>query len=131
MLTEGIGAAFNSLNPVAVVSHVPSETFSSLVSPVCVDFSAELETCDCLSHVESDDPLGVNDISSSLGRVEVDAVPKLGDEVPEVARLGSCVFVGRAGDVIVEAVVEVLSWSFGDWGSSDSCDISTAFEVSS
>jgi hypothetical protein len=79
----GIGAAFNNLLPLPPLSHPFSNGLSLFASGIWLGFSVGPEACDCLSQVESDEPLGIKEMSSSFGNVEVDAVPKLGEEVPE------------------------------------------------
>jgi hypothetical protein len=45
-----------------------------------------LEACDLFSHVDSDDALGIEEASSSLGSVDADEVPKSGDRDREPFR---------------------------------------------
>jgi hypothetical protein len=86
-----MGAALSSLGPKLLSETVFEEEsfFSSSDRDV---LSLGPEACDCPSHAASDIPL-TGEISSSFGRVDVDAVPSVGDEVPEVSCIEELVMV--------------------------------------
>jgi hypothetical protein len=80
MLTVGAGASCNifagfdqSLSMGFFLS--PSIGFSS----ASVDFSAVFEVCDLSSQVDSEEAFGIDTVSSSLTKVEVDDATKSGD----------------------------------------------------
>ena len=86
MFTEGKGAAVNDRT--FSLSSPLSFSLSLGVVPFSPTLSALFDAWECLSQVESDEAIGVGLESSSFGNVEVEAVPKLGDDGVEV---GFCV----------------------------------------
>jgi hypothetical protein len=81
-----MGAALSSLGA-KLFSEAVFEEESFCPSPDTEVFSLGPEACDCLSHTVSDISLIVDEISSSFGKVDVDAVPDVGDEGPEASCL--------------------------------------------
>lgn len=84
MLTAGGGAALSSLTGGVLSAGLPDSSFFPSFS-LLFDFSAGADACDLLSQCES--PFVMGGISSSFANVDVEAVPKLGDDAPETAFL--------------------------------------------
>ena len=78
--TVGIAAATKGLG----ISFSFSFSFPLSFSVGSATLSAVVEDWDCLSQVDSEDVLGVDEMSSSFWRVEVEAVPKSGEDGVEI-----------------------------------------------
>lgn len=105
MLRAGGGAGFRDAGFVVSLSQFCGLSFSLSFSPSAggPDFSGLCDVCDCLSQVESDEAFGVDERSSSLGKVDVEAVPKLGDDGVEVRTCtGAVASRCGEGDVALE-----------------------------
>jgi len=81
MLTAGGGASSNGFAGV----FFPLFAFSKVFSVGSAALSAGMEACDLLSHVDSDEVLGIEETSSSLVTVDEEEAPRSGDETLEVS----------------------------------------------
>ena len=81
MLTAGTGASCSGLT----TTFFPFLTLSEVFSTGSVDLSTEVDACDLLSHVDSDDVFGIEETSSSLVTVDEDRAPRSGDDTLAVS----------------------------------------------
>ena len=95
MLTVGSGASCSGL----AGASLPLLPFSEVFSIGSTDLSTEVEACDLLSHVDSEDVLGIEDTSSSLVTVEAEEAPRSGEDMLEVSTEWDTLLAGLEEDL--------------------------------
>lgn len=103
-----------------MTAFLPFLTFSEVFSTGSVDLSTEVEACDLLSHVDSEDVFGIEETSSSLVTVEEDEAPRSGDDTLEVSTEWETLLAGFEDDLCGRDSRDA------GWSGNDSVSVSSA-----
>jgi hypothetical protein len=121
-LTAGKGASCRGF----VTTFLPFLTFSEVFSAGSTDLSTEVDACDLLSHVDSEEALGSEETSSSLVTVEADDAPRSGEDMLDSSTDGvGWAGVGTGAWVWASRTVEVVDCSAAISFSASSAQLGT------